>query len=69
MKPGIKTTEFWLLIFGFLLVVFSGLTVERNEASFRLDLELAKWWLGGLLAYVGARSWVKTSGKSGVPKP
>lgn len=64
MKPGIKTTEFWLIIFGFLLVVLGGLTAEQNLISFKLDLELAKWWLGGVLAYIGGRSWVKsTNGK------
>ncbi len=62
MKPGLRTTEFWLVIFGFVLVVLGGLRIEQNLASFALDLELSKWWLGGVLAYIAGRSIVKSNG-------
>lgn len=64
-KPGIKSTEFYLLLLGFAYAVLSGLEIDNNFVTFKLDLELAKWWLGAVIAYVGARGYVK--GKNGTP--
>lgn len=64
-KPGFKTTEFWLLILGFLVVVLSGFTVSHGVISFALDIELLKWWLLGGGGYAVSRGMTK----GGVTRP
>jgi hypothetical protein len=53
-KPGIKTTEFWLVVVGALITVFNkGLGFDLPEEAI---LSLA----GMIGSYVGGRSWIKT---------
>ena len=58
-KPGIKTTEFWLVLLGFALTVLTGFTVVDGVINFELDLEFAKWWLAAVMAYIGGRTVAK----------
>ena len=58
-KPGLKTTEFWLVLLGFALTLLTGLTVADGVVSFTLDLEFAKWWLAAVMAYIGGRTIAK----------
>lgn len=63
-KPGIKTTEFLALVVGLILVLVAGLTVDGNVVSYALDVELAKWWFGGGMAYKLSRGMAKSNARA-----
>ena len=52
-KPGIKTTEFWLVVVGALITVFN------DGLGLHLPAEAILSLAGMIGSYVGARSWVK----------
>lgn len=53
MKPGYRTSEFWLAI------VFANLAVFKEHIVPGLPVELIMVAAGPVLAYVLGRSWIK----------
>jgi hypothetical protein len=69
MKPGIKTTELWVVIVGLVAVIVHGLTITDGSINYAINTELLKWWmLAGVGGYNAARGFAKFgNGKTPLP--
>ena len=64
-KPGVKTTEFWVVILVTVIMLASGLTIREGVLSFQLDIDLVQWWIiGAGGGYPVSRGLAKLGGKT-----
>ena len=75
MKPGVKTTEFYIVLAAMLYPVIEAIKLTGDTMSgvsvwsFEIDPELMKWSIGAAIAYAGSRGISKINKPSALGLP